>query len=91
MNPEVTMTQTTASQGEPTDLVPSVDLGGLRPDASAELGSVVEASPSTEAEASSVRTRAKINVSTLSLSSVLNLGKLQPLTAGIEARATQAM
>lgn len=86
------MTQTSASQGDPTDLVASVDLGGLRPNPSAELGSVVAAPPSTEeAEASSARTRAKINVSTLSLSSVLNLGKLQPLTAGIEARATQAM
>ncbi|KAH6977077.1 hypothetical protein BKA56DRAFT_673939 [Ilyonectria sp. MPI-CAGE-AT-0026] len=92
MNTQVTMTQTSASQGDPTDLVASVDLGGLRPNPSAELGSVVAAPPSTEeAEASSVRTRAKINVSTLSLSSVLNLGKLQPLTAGIEARATQAM
>ncbi|KAH7133272.1 hypothetical protein B0J13DRAFT_97497 [Dactylonectria estremocensis] len=91
MGREVTMKPTTTAQGEPTVLVPSVDLGGLEPDATAELGSAVQDSQPTDAASSSVRTRARINVSTLSLSSVLNLGKLRPATAGIEARATQAI
>ncbi|KAM5362908.1 hypothetical protein ACJZ2D_012272 [Fusarium nematophilum] len=77
---------------QPTDLANSLDLGGLGPDATADVESAVLAGPDPtggpDAEAPSSLARIPINISSLTLSSVLNLGNLAGEPAVLKARAT---
>ncbi|KAI8687784.1 hypothetical protein NCS55_00030500 [Fusarium keratoplasticum] len=75
---------------QPTGGSNSLNLGDLAPDATADAGTALPA-VTAEPEAEEPRTRAPINISTLSLSSAINLGNLGGGGAGLlKARATNA-
>ncbi|KAF4462145.1 hypothetical protein FALBO_11041 [Fusarium albosuccineum] len=93
MDSNLTLKPSVNEPAEPTDLSNSVDLGGLGPDASADLESAVLDGPAPtaapDAEESS-RSRAPINISSLTLSRSLNLGNLAGAGGAglLRARAT---
>ncbi|RSL67191.1 hypothetical protein CEP54_003392 [Fusarium duplospermum] len=79
-----------AAPAQPTGGSNSLNLGDLAPDATADAGTALPA-VTAEPEAEEPRTRAPINISTLSLSSAINLGNLGGGGAGLlKARATNA-
>ncbi|EEU44156.1 uncharacterized protein NECHADRAFT_98571 [Fusarium vanettenii 77-13-4] len=76
---------------QPTGGSNSLNLGDLAPDATADAGTALPA-VTAEPEAEEPRTRAPINISTLSLSSAINLGNLGGGGGAglLKARATNA-
>lgn len=72
---------------QPTDLVNSINLGGLGPDATADADSAVETAAPDSGRAKS---RVPIDVEGLTLSSVLDLGNLAGGGGFLRARATDA-
>lgn len=76
--------QETQAASQPTDYVNSVDLGGIEPDATADAGSAGETG---KAEQGGIKYGLPVDIESLTLSSVLDLGNLG---GGLKARATDA-
>ncbi|RTE79951.1 hypothetical protein BHE90_005571 [Fusarium euwallaceae] len=90
LGPSPSNEESPAAPAQPTGGSNSLNLGDLAPDATADAGTALPA-VTAEPEAEEPRTRAPINISTLSLSSAINLGNLGGGGAGLlKARATNA-